>query len=68
MSSMDYGVNTVITKRQHPNKTTTYTKIARKVFSNLFMKELSRPALTYYYNININKVNREDQRRASYLI
>ena len=57
---MDYDVNTVITKRRYSNKTTTYIKIACKAFSNLLIKKLLRPALTYHYNININRVNKEN--------
>ena len=57
---MDCGVNTVITKRRYSNKIIIYTKIAYKTFSNLPIKKLLWPALTYYYNIDINKVNKKD--------
>ena len=57
---MDCGVNTVITKKRRPNKTTMCAKIARKAFGDLPIKKLPRPALTYYYNIDINRVNKED--------
>ena len=65
---MDCGVDTIITKRRYPNKTTTYIKIARRAFSYLPIKELPRLTLTYYYNINMSTVNRENQIRASYPI
>ena len=60
MSIMDCGVDTIITKRRYLNKITIYIKTARRAFSNLFIKELPRPTLTYYYNIDINEVNKED--------
>ena len=65
---MDYGVNTVITKRRRPNKIIICTKIVCKTFNNLLIKEILRPALTYYYNININRIKKENQIRASYPI
>ena len=68
MSNMDCGVNTIITKRRRPNKTTIYAKIARRAFKDLPVKNLPRPALTYHYNMDINQVNRGDQKRASYPI
>ena len=54
--------NTVITKRRHPNKITTCAKIAYKLFRDLTKKDLSCLALTYLYNIEINVVNKGDQR------
>ena len=66
MSNIDYGIDTIITKRRRPNKTTTYIKIAYRAFSNLAIKKLLWLTLTYYYNMNMNKVNREDQIKASY--
>ena len=68
MSNMDCGVDTIITKRRRPNKTATYAKIARRAFDDLSVKELPRPALTFHYNIDINRVDKGDQRRASYPI
>ena len=68
MLSMDCGVDTVITKKRYPNKTTMYAKITCKAFGDLRIKKLSQPALTYHYNININRVNKKDQIRASYPI
>ena len=68
MSNIDYGINTIITKRRHPNKIIICAKITYKVFGDLPIKELPRPAFIYYYNININRVNKEDQIRAFYLI
>ena len=65
---MDYGVDTIITKRRRPNKTAIYANIACRAFDDLSIKELPRPALTFHYNIDINGVDRGDQRRASYLI
>ena len=58
MLSIDCGVDTIITKRRCLNEIIIYTKIARKAFGDLSIKEPSRPALTYYYNMDINGVNR----------
>ena len=66
MSNMDCGVDTVITKRRRPNKTTTCAKTARRAFGDLSIKELPQPTLTYHYNIDMNGVDRGDQIRASY--
>ena len=60
ISNMDCGVDTIITKRRHPNKTTIYAKTARRVFDDLPIKELPQPALIFHYNIDINEVDRED--------
>ena len=65
---MDCGVDTVIINRRYPNETIICAKIARKAFGDLHIKELSRPALTYHYNVDMNGVNRGDQMRASYPI
>ena len=54
MLTMDCGVDTIITKRRRPNKTTTCAKIARRAFRDLPVNDLPRPALTYYYNMDIN--------------
>ena len=58
MSTMDCGIDTIITKRRCPNKTTIYAKTARRAFGYLPIKELPRPALTYHYNIDMSTVNR----------
>ena len=63
---MDCGVNTIITKRRYPSKITICAKITRRVFDNLSIKKLLRPTFTYYYNININGVNRGNQIKAFY--
>ena len=60
MLIMDCGVDTIINKRRRPNKIIIYTKIAYRVFSYLPIKKLPRPALIYYYNIDISAVNREN--------
>ena len=52
--------NTVITKRRRPNKIIICAKIARKPFKDLFKKNFPCPALTYFYNIEINIINKED--------
>ena len=63
---MDCGVNTVITKRRYPNKIITCAKTAHQPFRKKADKDLPHPALTYLYNTEINQVDREDQRRATY--
>ena len=68
MSNMDPVNDTVITKRRRPNETTICAKTARKPFKDLPEKDLPRPALTYLYNIEMNTVDKEDQRRAAYQI
>ena len=60
MLIMDCGVDTIITKRRYPNKTTICAKIACRAFGYLSIKELLRPALIYYYNMDISAVNRRD--------
>ena len=60
MLTMDCGVNTIITKRRRPNKITICAKINHRAFGYVFIKKLSRPALTYYYNIDMSAVNRGD--------
>ena len=60
--------NTVITKRRRPNETTIYAKIAYKLFEDLLEKDLPYLALTYLYNIEINAVNKKDQRQVAYQI
>ena len=59
MSTMDCGVDTMITKRRRPNKTATCAKTARRAFSYLPIKELPRPALTYHYNMDISAINKK---------
>ena len=59
---MDPVDSTIITNRRRPNKITICTKIAYKLFKDLPKKNLSCPALTYLYNIEINAVNKEDQK------
>ena len=54
--------NTIIIKRRHPNKITICAKIAYKLFRDLAKKNLPCLALTYLYNIEINAVNKGDQR------
>ena len=68
MSNMDPVDNTVTTKRRCPNEITTCAKIARKPFGDLSEKDLPCPALTYLYNIEMNAVDKGDQRRAAYQI
>ena len=68
MSNMDPVDGTVTTKRRRPNETATCAKTARKPFGDLPEKDLPRPALTYLYNIEMNAVDRGDQRRAAYQI
>ena len=70
MSNMDSvdDDNTVITKRRRPNETATCAKTARKPFEDLPEKDLPRPALTYLYNIEMNGVDKGDQKRAAYQI
>ena len=65
---MDSGINTVITKRRRPNKTTTCAKIAQVPFKDQAKKNFPCLALTYFYNIEMNQFNKEDQIRANYLI
>ena len=65
---MDPVDDTVTTKRRRPNETTICAKTARKLFEDLPEKDLPRPALTYLYNIEMNAVDKEDQRRAAYQI
>ena len=60
MSTMDCGINTIITKRRYPNKITICAKIAYRAFNYLPIKELPRPALIYHYNMDISAVNREN--------
>ena len=54
MSNMDCGVDTVVIKRRCPNKIATCAKIAHQLFEEKAEKDLSRPALTYLYNIEMN--------------
>ena len=54
---MDYGVNTIYTKRRRPNEITTCAKTACQPFGDQPKKVLSQPALTYFCNIEINQVN-----------
>ena len=68
MSNMDCGVDTVYTKRRRPNETATCAKTARQPFGDQPEKVLPRPALTYFYNIEMNQVDRGDQIRATYPI
>ena len=68
MSNMDYGVDTVYTKRRRPNETATCAKTARQPFRDQPEKVLPRPALIYFYNIKMNQVDRGDQMRATYPI
>ena len=51
---MDYGVNTVITKRKYPNKITTYAKTAYQLFRKEAKKDLFYLAFIYLYNTEIN--------------
>ena len=60
MSNMDCGIDTVYTKRRRPNETATYAKTARQPFGDQPEKVLPRPALTYFYNIEMNQVDRDD--------
>ena len=68
MSNMDSGVKTVIIKRRRPNETAIYAKIAYMPFRDLPVKNFPCPTLTYFYNMEMNQVNRGDQRRAAYPI
>ena len=68
MSNMDPVDGTITTKRRRPNETTICAKTAYKPFEDFSKKDLSYPALTYLYNIEINAVDRENQRRAAYQI
>ena len=68
MSNMDSCIETVVTKRRRPNETTTCAKTARIPFGNLPVKDLPHPVLTYLYNMEMNQVDRGDQRRANYQI
>ena len=68
MSNMDSGVDTTVTKRRHPNKTSTCTKTGRVPFGNQPKKSLPQPTLTYHYNMDINQINQGDQKQASYPI
>ena len=52
--------NTIITKRRRPNKIIIYTKIAHKLFKNLSEKDLPYLIFTYFYNIEINIINKKD--------
>ena len=65
---MDSCIETVITKRRRPNKIAIYAKITQIPFGNLPIKDLPYPVLTYLYNIKINRVNKDNQRRANYQI
>ena len=40
MLNMDCGVDTIITKRRQPNKTTICAKTARRAFGDLPVKDL----------------------------
>ena len=51
---MNYGVDTIVTKRRYPNKIANCAKIAYQPFKKKAKKDLSCPALTYLYNIEIN--------------
>ena len=62
------GVDTAYTKRRRPNETATCAKTARQPFGDQPEKILPRPALTYFYNIEMNQVDRGDQIRATYPI
>ena len=68
MSNMDSGIDTVVTKRRRPNETATCAKTARVPFGDQPVKDLPRPTLTYFYNIEMNQVDRGDQMRAPYPI
>ena len=63
---MDSGVDTTVTKRRRPNETATCATTGYVPFENQSEKYLPRPTLTYHYNMDMNQVDRGDQKRASY--
>ena len=65
---MDSGVESTVTKRRRPNETATCAKTARAPFGNQAEKYLPRPTLTFWYNLEMNQVDRGDQMRAAYPI
>ena len=68
MSNVDDGIKETTTKRRRPKETSTCAKTGRQPFGDQPTKDLSRPTLTWLYNIQMNSVNTGDQIRAFYPI